>query len=194
MFNDLQNPTGAECSSGERERIAELVLSHDLYVLCDEAYFDMRYSGTRVSLASLPGMAERCVILYSIWGVRCFSPNATGAMRKRGTTDYNAFRRTMLEETGVSFCTRLHFGRPLPGEREFYVRFAYSGIETPMIREGLGRARVYGGASRPSRRGLASISPTRRRSSAGWNGLPMNGSVEPATPKWMVGSSVYPDM
>ena len=269
VFNDLQNPTGAECSAGERERIAELVLSHDLYVLCDEAYFDIRYSGTRVSLASLPGMAERCVILYSfskkfamtgwrlgaaigprqiieviaklnvnnescanhfirygvlaglggdqrgprrileilrerrdaavgilnsIWGVRCFSPNATGAMRKRGTTDYNAFRRTMLEETGVSFCTRLHFGRPLPGEREFYVRFAYSGIETPMIREGLGRARVYGGASRPSRRGLASISPTRRRSSAGWNGLPMNGSVEPATPKWMVGSSVYPDM
>ena len=34
-------------------------------VLCDEAYFDIRYEGRSTSLASLPGMAERCVILYT---------------------------------------------------------------------------------------------------------------------------------
>ena len=34
-------------------------------MLCDEAYFDIRYSGTSASLASLPGMAERSVILYT---------------------------------------------------------------------------------------------------------------------------------
>ncbi|NVL92823.1 MAG: aminotransferase class I/II-fold pyridoxal phosphate-dependent enzyme, partial [Desulfobacterales bacterium] len=65
VLNDLQNPTGAECSFAELERLAELVLKHDLYVLCDEAYFDIRYEGKSSSLASLPGMAKRCVILYT---------------------------------------------------------------------------------------------------------------------------------
>ncbi len=45
VLNDLQNPTGAECSTAEREALAEIVLKHDLYLLCDEAYFDIRYEG-----------------------------------------------------------------------------------------------------------------------------------------------------
>ncbi|MGZ4198826.1 MAG: pyridoxal phosphate-dependent aminotransferase [Thermoleophilia bacterium] len=65
LVNDLQNPTGAECSAAEREHLAELVAEHDLMVLCDEAYFDVRYAGRSTSLASLPGMAERAVILYT---------------------------------------------------------------------------------------------------------------------------------
>jgi aspartate/methionine/tyrosine aminotransferase len=65
VLNDLQNPMGAECSADELEHLAELVLRHDLTVLCDEAYFDIRYSGASMSLASLPGMAERSVILYT---------------------------------------------------------------------------------------------------------------------------------
>jgi aspartate/methionine/tyrosine aminotransferase len=59
------NPTGAECAPAEREALAELVLKHDLFVLCDEAYFDIRYEGRSASFVSLPGMAERCVILYT---------------------------------------------------------------------------------------------------------------------------------
>ena len=65
ILNDLQNPMGAECSAAELGHLAELVLRHDLTVLCDEAYFDIRYSGASASLASLPGMAERSVILYT---------------------------------------------------------------------------------------------------------------------------------
>jgi aspartate/methionine/tyrosine aminotransferase len=65
VLNDLQNPTGAECSRAEMERLAQIVLKHDLYVLSDEAYFDIRYEGTSSSIVSLPGMAERCVILYT---------------------------------------------------------------------------------------------------------------------------------
>ena len=65
ILNDLHNPTGSECSGDELERVAELVLKHDLCVLCDEAYFDIRYQGRSSSLGSLPGMAERCVILYT---------------------------------------------------------------------------------------------------------------------------------
>ena len=63
VLNDLQNPTAAECSPQEMEALSMLVLKNDLYVLCDEAYFDIRYSGKSISLASLPGMADRCVIL-----------------------------------------------------------------------------------------------------------------------------------
>jgi aspartate/methionine/tyrosine aminotransferase len=226
VLNDLQNPTGAECSAAEFEKLAEIVNKHNLFVLCDEAYFDIRYEGKSRSFASLPGMAERSVILYtfskkfamtgwrlgaaigpkdiidviaklnvndescpnhfiqygaiegltgdqtearqiletlkkrrdaalsilnSIKGVRCFCPNATfylfpnvtGAMQKKGLADYDKFRRTVLHETGVSFCTRLHFGRPLAGEDNFYIRLAYSGIDTAEIKEGLGKFKAF---------------------------------------------------
>ncbi len=49
----------------EHERLAELVRKHDLYVLADEAYFDMRYEGTSRSFVEQPGMADRTVILYT---------------------------------------------------------------------------------------------------------------------------------
>jgi len=65
IFNNLQNPTGAESSPEELERIADLVKKHGLLVLADEAYFDIRYEGKSQSLVSLPGMAERSVILYT---------------------------------------------------------------------------------------------------------------------------------
>jgi aspartate/methionine/tyrosine aminotransferase len=90
-------------------------------------------------------------ILNSIEGVHCFRPNATfylypnvtGAMKKKGLTDYDDFRRTLLHETGVSFCTRLHFGRVLEGEDNFYIRLAYSGIDTAAIKEGLGKFKSF---------------------------------------------------
>ena len=65
ILNDMHNPTAAECTPAELRRLSELVLEHNLFVLSDEAYFDVRYEGTSHSLVSLPGMAERCVILYT---------------------------------------------------------------------------------------------------------------------------------
>ena len=226
IFNNLQNPTGAESSPAELERVAEFALRHDLAVLCDEAYWDIRYSGQSRSLASLPGMAERSVILYTFskkfamtgWrlgaavgpaaivdviaklnvndescsnhfiqygaleglsgdqsgpreivrilkerrdacvgllnqipGVSCFTPestfylfpNVTELMARKGLASYDEVRRAALEETGVSFCTRLHFGRALPREKDAYVRFAYSGITVPLIEEGLGKLKAW---------------------------------------------------
>ncbi|MHC4564035.1 MAG: hypothetical protein ACYS8X_14855 [Planctomycetota bacterium] len=64
-------------------------------------------------------------------------------MARKGTDDYDAFRRGALEATGVSFCTRLHFGRALPGETNRYIRFAYSGIDVDDIREGIGKLKEY---------------------------------------------------
>ena len=226
IFNNLQNPTGAESSPDELERLAEFVLRHDLVVLCDEAYWDIRYSGRSASLASLPGMAERCVLLYTFskkfamtgWrlgaaigptlyidviaklnvndescsnhfvqygalegltgdqsgpraivaelrrrrdaavaglrtvpGVTCFSPEATfylypdvtELMERKGFDDYEDFRRAVLHDTGVSFCSRIHFGRPLPGETRRYVRFAYSGLPVPALEEGLAKLKEW---------------------------------------------------
>jgi hypothetical protein len=65
IYNNYQNPMGSESSVAEMERIAELALTHDLWVLSDEAYFETRYSGQSASIASLPGMQARTVILYT---------------------------------------------------------------------------------------------------------------------------------
>ncbi|MFM9112418.1 MAG: pyridoxal phosphate-dependent aminotransferase [Actinomycetota bacterium] len=220
IYNDLQNPIGAESTDAEREAIAELAIKHDLWVLSDEAYFEMRYSGKSKSIAQLPGMLERTVILYTFskkfamtgWrlgaaiapnelatmiaklntndesctthfvqyggveairgdqssvttmldtlrerrdtavqmlnampGVNVHSPDATfylfpevtGAMKAKGIDDLAVFAEQALHATGVSFCTRRHFGRPQPGEERQYIRFAFSGINNNDIKEGL---------------------------------------------------------
>jgi len=64
-------------------------------------------------------------------------------MERKGFTTYDELRRAALHDTGVSFCTRLHFGRALPDEKESYVRFAYSGIDVPRIQEGLGKLKAW---------------------------------------------------
>ena len=81
--------------------------------------------------------------LNAIEGVRCIVPNATfylfpnvtEVMQRKGLTVYDEFRRKALHETGVSFCTRMHFGRAVPNESDQYVRFAYSGIDVADIEE-----------------------------------------------------------
>jgi DNA-binding transcriptional MocR family regulator len=55
VYNDLQNPLGCESTAEERAEIARIAVEHDLWVLSDEAYFEMRYSGSSTSIASLPG-------------------------------------------------------------------------------------------------------------------------------------------
>lgn len=222
IYNNYQNPTGASSPKEEMEELASLVLKNNLFVLSDEAYFEIRYSGEPRSLATFPGLAERTVILYTfskkfamtgwrlgaaigpvkvieniskinvndescsnhfiqygalaglqgssegpafiidtlkarrdvlveklnaIQGIRCFKPeatfylfpNVTRAMQRKGIRDVEEFRKVCLHETGVSFCTRRHFGRPLPGETEQYVRFAYSGIDLAQIQEGMAK-------------------------------------------------------
>ncbi|NWL29370.1 aspartate aminotransferase [Paenarthrobacter ureafaciens] len=226
IYNDLQNPISAESTAAEREAIAQIAIEHDLWVLSDEAYFETRYEGVSSSITSIPGMAERTVILYTFskkfamtgsrlgcavaprdiaqvlstlntndesctthyvqWaGIEALRgpqepvqdmldilkdrrdaacgivnsipgmsvavpqstfylfPDVTEAMQKLGYTAVGDFASDALYKTGVSFCTREHFGRRLPGEDRQYIRLAYSGIETPAIEEGLGRLREW---------------------------------------------------
>ena len=65
IYNNLQNPLGCESTPEEMQAIADIAIEHDLIVLADEAYFEMRYSGESHSIASLPGMYERTVLLYT---------------------------------------------------------------------------------------------------------------------------------
>lgn len=61
--------------------------------------------------------------------------NVTRAMEMMKMTNLEQFRQKLLNDTGVSFCTRAHFGTPLMGESEMYVRFAFSGVTTDDIKE-----------------------------------------------------------
>jgi aspartate/methionine/tyrosine aminotransferase len=225
IVNNCQNPTAAESTRAENERIAALARANDLVVLADDAYAEIRYSGETQFLQSLPGMAERTVTLYTFskkyamtgwrlgaaigppqiiekfrlvsadesgsanfsqWaalealrgdqrgsvdllatlktrrdlvleelrgldGVRAAPPassiyiyaEVSGAMQRVGAATLDAFASAALRETGVSFCTRKHFGPLLAGEQGSYIRLAFSGIDLPEIREGLQRLKAW---------------------------------------------------
>lgn len=57
------NPTGAIMTKTDLEAIAKLVIEHDLYVISDEIYAELSYDGDHVSIATLPGMWERTVVI-----------------------------------------------------------------------------------------------------------------------------------
>ena len=226
LYNNYQNPTGAHSTKEEVEELAELALRHDLWVLSDDAYYEIRYSGEPLSIVNIPGMMERTVILYTcskrfaMTGWRCGAaigpkeviaaiskintnyesctthfiqramaeaipgdtsapdaivetlrerrdvavaslnaiegidivapqsafylfPNVTKVMERKGLTDVNVLMREALVHTDVSFCTRSHFGRPVPGETDHYIRLAYSGISPEDIQTGLARLKEY---------------------------------------------------
>jgi aspartate aminotransferase len=63
IFNSPNNPTGTVFSDATLAQIAELAAEHDLWVLADEIYARILFSGQYKSVWSLPGMAERTVII-----------------------------------------------------------------------------------------------------------------------------------
>ena len=226
IYNNYQNPIGAESDKEEMEWIADLSQKHDFWVLSDEAYFNIRYNGTSQSIASLQGMKERTVILYTFsktyamtgWrlgaaigpsklmkvfaklavndesctnhfiqyggiealtgnqegihyiltelksrrdvlakhlndmpGMSVYKPDSTfylfpditDVYKKIGAKSYEDLRSIILQNTGVSFCTREHFGTPLDNEDRKYIRFAYSGISVEKINKGMQKLKEY---------------------------------------------------
>lgn len=57
------NPTGAIMEKEDLEAIAEVILKHDIYVMSDEIYAELTYKEKHVSIASLPGMQERTILI-----------------------------------------------------------------------------------------------------------------------------------
>jgi aspartate aminotransferase len=63
IFNSPNNPTGTVFSEGTLARIAELATKHDLWIISDEVYARILFSGEYQSIWSLPGMTERTIII-----------------------------------------------------------------------------------------------------------------------------------
>lgn len=63
IINSPSNPTGGVLNREEITRIAELAVKHDLIVMADEIYAEILFEGEHVSIATMPGMAERTIIL-----------------------------------------------------------------------------------------------------------------------------------
>lgn len=57
------NPTGSIMTKEDLEPVAEFVKEHDLYVISDEIYSELTYKTEHVSIASLPGMRERTIVI-----------------------------------------------------------------------------------------------------------------------------------
>lgn len=57
------NPTGAVMSREELEELVPVIIENDLYVMSDEIYAELTYSGNHVSIASLPGMRDRTITI-----------------------------------------------------------------------------------------------------------------------------------
>lgn len=57
------NPTGAIMERADLEAVAKVVLKHDLFVISDEIYAELSYKGKHVSIAQIPGMRERTVLI-----------------------------------------------------------------------------------------------------------------------------------
>ena len=89
--------------------------------------------------------------LLKIDGVRVDRPNSTFYLFPDITEVYERseagtpeeFRLQTLHATGVAFCTREHFGSPLPEEQGMFLRFAFSGIPVDDIREGLCHLKAF---------------------------------------------------
>ncbi len=57
------NPTGAIMEREDLEKIAKIIIKHDLYVMSDEIYGELTYKGEHVSIASIAGMKERTILI-----------------------------------------------------------------------------------------------------------------------------------
>ena len=64
-YNTPQNPSGLVFTRAEAEEVASFAIERDLIVIADEAYEDLVYEGDHVSIASLPGMAERTITAFT---------------------------------------------------------------------------------------------------------------------------------
>ena len=92
VVNTPHNPTGKVYSQAELELIAQLCREHDAIAITDEIYERLVYRGRHISIATLPGMAERTITIsgasktYSVTGWRIgwliAPPSLTSAIRK----------------------------------------------------------------------------------------------------------------
>ena len=76
LMNYPNNPTGAIMAKEDLEKIAKVIINHDLLVITDEIYSELTYEGKHFSIGALPGMRDRTITIngfsktYSMTGWR----------------------------------------------------------------------------------------------------------------------------
>lgn len=65
-LNTPNNPSGGVLTRADLERLAQIAKDRNLWVVSDEAYEDVVYNGEHISIASLPGMYERTIPVYTM--------------------------------------------------------------------------------------------------------------------------------
>ena len=86
-LNSPSNPTGGVLTRGDLERLAAIAREHNLWVISDEAYEDVVFDGEHVSIASLPGMYERTIPLYTFSKSYAMTGLRLGIRRDQGPED-----------------------------------------------------------------------------------------------------------
>jgi len=114
ILNSPQNPTGGTLTRKDLEQIADIALQNDLWVLSDEIYSRIIYSGEFLSISSLPEMKDRTIILdgfsktYAMTGWRL----GYGIMNKqlalhisRLVTNCESCTNTFIQHAGIEALT-----------------------------------------------------------------------------------------
>ena len=63
IINYPNNPTGAIMNKSDLEKIAKVIIKHDLLVISDEIYSELTYDSNHISIGSLPNMRDRSIII-----------------------------------------------------------------------------------------------------------------------------------
>ncbi len=111
------NPTGGTCNRAQLEAIAAFAREKDLLVLSDEIYAELTFEGEHLSVAALPGMKERTILLHGLskafamtgWriGYACGPPALIEAMMK--VHQYSMMCASILsQEAAIEALTRGH--------------------------------------------------------------------------------------
>lgn len=110
IINSPQNPTGGVLSESDLRVIADIARERNIWVLSDEVYSRILYEGEFKSIASLPGMKERTIILeghsktYSMTGWRLgygLAPEKLAAHMARLMTNTNSCTATFTQMAGI---------------------------------------------------------------------------------------------
>ncbi|MCR4426778.1 MAG: pyridoxal phosphate-dependent aminotransferase [Firmicutes bacterium] len=130
IINSPENPTGGVLSRQDLESIAELAIEHDITVLSDEVYSRLVYDAPFESIASIPGMKERTIILdgfsktYAMTGWRLgygvMRPELASAVT-RLVTNSESCTATFTQVAGVEALTGSQ-GRANEMREEFLAR------------------------------------------------------------------------
>ncbi|HET7784800.1 MAG TPA: pyridoxal phosphate-dependent aminotransferase [Myxococcales bacterium] len=111
VFNSPSNPTGAAVPDDDLARIAELCLRHDLWAMSDEIYRRISFGRPPRSIAALPGMAERTIVVdgfskaYAMTGWRLgwgLFPEALAQHAVRLMINSNTCTASFVQEAGIA--------------------------------------------------------------------------------------------